>query len=285
MGEQKMKINFKIYFVLYTVTMLMITGCSREDSSSQTEISTTQESRLAKITSIYQAAVADLRRPAEDVARDAGRKPDQVLEFFGITPGQRVIDITSGVGYFTRIISDIVGSEGSVVAHNSGRRMNDRLINDEFKADMLEQYSSYTNVEVNYEDVETMSFPDNSIDVVFLSLALHHWHHSEESGEFIPQIALQRYDNIMRMLKPGGIFAIIDHEAAEEMSREASDAIHRIPRDIAIADITLAGFVFQGESDIHANHTDDDLTVRWTREPRDVTKRIVQLYRKPLNNH
>ena len=277
-----MKINNKTIFVFFAVIVLMVTtGCSREDSSPQTDMMTTQESQVAEISTIYQAAVADHRRPAVDVARDAGRKPIQVLKFFGLKPGQRVIDFTSGIGYFTRVISEIVGSEGSVVAHNSGRRMNSRLINDEFKADMLEQYSSYDNVEVNYETVETMSLPDNSIDVVLLSLALHHWHHSEESGEFIPQIALQRYDNVMRMLKPGGVFAIIDHEAAEGMSREASDAIHRIPRDIAIADITLAGFVFDSESDVHVNHPDDDVTVRWTREPRDATKRIVQLYRKP----
>jgi predicted methyltransferase len=275
-----MQFNVKTIFDFFAVSMLMLTGCSGEDSSTQTDITMSQGSEAADIVTIYQAAVTDPRRPPEDVVRDAGRKPAQVLEFFGISPGQRVIDITSGVGYFTRMISEIVGSEGSVVAHNSGRRMNDRLINNEFKADMLEQYSSYKNVEVNYENVETMSFQDNSVDVVFLSLALHHWHHSEESGEFVPQIALDRYDNIMRMLKPGGVFAIIDHEAAEGMSREASDAIHRIPRDIAIADITLAGFIFVGESDIHINH-DDDLEIRWTREPRDVTRRIVHLYRKP----
>ena len=65
----------------------------------------------------------------------------------------------------------------------------------------------------------------------------------------------------------------------EGMSRSESNSIHRIPRDIAIADITMAGFVFERESDIHANNS-DDISVRWTREPRDATKRIVHLYRK-----
>jgi predicted methyltransferase len=110
---------------------------------------------------------------------------------------------------------------------------------------------------------------------------LHHWHHSEESGEFIPQMALKRFDNVMRMLKSGGIFAVIDHEAAEGMARVSSDAIHRIPKDIAIADLTVAGFILESESDVHANFPDDDLTIRWTSEPRDATKRIVQRYRKP----
>jgi predicted methyltransferase len=276
-----MQIINKTIIVFFTVILLMLSGCSREESISQIEMTATQESQSENTSNIYQVAVADPRRPAEDVARDAGRKPVQALEFFGIIPGQRVVDFTSGIGYFTRIISVIVGTEGSVVAHNSGRRMNSNLINDEFKADLLEQYTSYSNVEVNYETVEEMSLPDNSVDVILLSLALHHWHHSEESGDFMPQIALKRFDNVMRMLKSGGVFAIIDHEAAEGMTRIASDAIHRIPRDIAIADLTLAGFILESESDTHANHPDDDLTIRWTREPRDATKRIVQRYRKP----
>jgi predicted methyltransferase len=259
----------------------MLSGCSREESFSQIEMTNRQESQRENTANVDQIAVADSRRPFEDVARDAGRKPVQVLKYFGITPGQRVVDFTSGIGYFTRIISVIVGSEGSVVPHNSGPHMNSNLINDQFKADMLEQYTSYGNVEINYKNVEEMSLPDNSVDVILLSLALHHWHHSEESGEFIPQMALKRFDNVMRMLKSGGIFAVIDHEAAEGMARVASDAIHRIPKDIAIADLTVAGFILESESDVHANFPDDDLTIRWTREPRDATKRIVQRYRKP----
>jgi predicted methyltransferase len=275
-----MQIKNKTIIVCFTVFTLILVGCSREESISQIEMAATQESMRDITANIYQVAVTDPRRPAEDVARDTGRKPVQVLEFIGIKPSQRVVDFTSGIGYFTRLISVIVGSEGSVVAHNSGPRMNSNLINDKYKAGLFEQYTSYGNVEVNYETVEEMSLPDNSVDVVLLSLALHHWHHSEESGEFVPQIALQRYDNVMRMLKSGGVFAIIDHEAAAGMTRLASDAIHRIPRETAIADLTLAGFVFMGESDVHANHPDDNLNIRWTREPRDATRRIVQLYRK-----
>ena len=225
--------------------------------------------------STYQAAIADPRRPAEEVARDAGRKPIQVLQFFGVAPGQRVVDVGSGDGYFTRILSGIVGSEGSVVANNSGRRSSD-----EFRAKYTEQYSSYNNVELNFENPEDISLPDNSVDMVLLSLTIHHWHHSDETGEFVPSIAMERFENILRILKPGGFFAVIDHDAAEGATRVYSDEIHRIPGAIAIADITLAGFELDAESDIHAN-PNDDVTIRWTQDPRDATKRIVQRYRKP----
>ena len=276
-----MLFNVKTIFVFFAVTLLMLAGCSGEDSSPQTGGSMTNTGAGVStvdsdLMSIYQAALADPRRPAEEVARDAGRKPIQVLQFFGVTPGKRVVDISSGDGYYSRIISGIVGSGGSIVAQNSGRRSSD-----ENRAKYQEQYSTYNNVELNFEPPKDISLPDNSVDVALLSLTVHHWHHSDDSGEFVPQIALERFDNIFRMLKPGGVFAVIEHESAEGMSREASDAIHRIPRDIAIADITMAGFVLESESDIHANQPNDDVSVRWTSDPRDATKRIVHLYRKP----
>ena len=50
---------------------------------------------------IYEAAVANGARPDADRARDAGRKPAQVLEFIGIGPGMTVLDMFSGGGYYT----------------------------------------------------------------------------------------------------------------------------------------------------------------------------------------
>jgi predicted methyltransferase len=274
-----MKLNVQTGFIVCAITLLVIAGCSSDDSGTQS--AGNMAPTTAELRALYQAAIADPRRPADDVARDAGRKPAQVVEFFGVGPGQRVLDISSGNGYFTRILSEVVGSNGSVVANNSGNR-----IDDEFKANLQAQYSSYDNIELNYETPETISLPDNSVDTVLLALTVHHWHYADEWGEFIPAAALQRFDNIFRMLKPGGTFAVIDHEAPANMTRKDSNDIHRIPGDTTIADITLVGFVMDPETDvsaIHANQPNDDITTRWTRDPRDATQRIVHRYRKPLN--
>jgi predicted methyltransferase len=275
----RMKLNLQTGFAVCAITLLIIAGCSSEDAG--TGSAGTGSPTAEDLRAIYQAAIADSRRPAEDVARDAGRKPAQILEFFGIAPGQRVLDISSGNGYFTRIISGVVGNNGSVVANNSGSR-----INDEFKANLQTQYSSYDNVELNYETPEAISLPDNSVDTVLLALVVHHWHYADEWGGFVPAVALQRYDNIFRMLKPGGTFAVIDHEAQPGMARKDSSEIHRITAENAIDDITLAGFVLDPETDIsliHANEPNDDITIRWASEPRDATRRIVHRYRKPMN--
>ncbi len=288
-------------FLLITSFLLLLSACSSEQSGMPASEPATQSAPVASSPSavpstpvqtsnrtviqsipadtdqdMYEAALADSRRPLEEMGRDSGRKPIEVLKFFGVAPGLRVVDISSGDGYFTRILSGIVGSDGSVVANNSGRRSSD-----EFKTKYTEQYSSYDNVELNFENPEDISFPDNSVDMVLLSLAVHHWHYDEATGEMTPPIALDRYENIHRILKPGGIFAIIEHASAPGASRQYSDEIHRIPGEILINDVTIAGFVVEGESRIHANHPEDDFTVRWGDGPRDSTNRIVIKFRKP----
>src|SRR5258706_15758922 len=62
------------------------------------------------------AAVADKGRPEADTKRDADRKPAEMLEFAGVKPGQTVVDLIPGGGYFTRIFSKAVGPKGVVYA-------------------------------------------------------------------------------------------------------------------------------------------------------------------------
>ena len=58
------------------------------------------------------AAVADPGRPAADTARDANRKPAEMVEFAGVKPGDKVIDFIPAGGYFTRIFAKVVGANG-----------------------------------------------------------------------------------------------------------------------------------------------------------------------------
>ena len=69
--------------------------------------------------SIYAAALASEARPEGDRARDAGRKPAEVLEFMGIEPGMTVLDMFTGSGYYAEILSGVVGDEGKVIAQSN----------------------------------------------------------------------------------------------------------------------------------------------------------------------
>ncbi|MBT5032347.1 MAG: class I SAM-dependent methyltransferase [Proteobacteria bacterium] len=229
---------------------------------------------------VYDDAVADSIRPAEDTERDAGRRPADILRFFEVSAGQTVVDLSSGGGYYTRPIASIVGSDGKVIAQNGAGRMND-----ERKAGLEAMYATYGNIEMDLQPQAQLAMPDNSVDAVFAFLIVHHWHFNEDQGEMTPSGSVDSYANILRMLKPGGTFGIIEHLAPEGLSREASAALHRAPAATIKSDLADAGFVLAAESDLLADHPEDDISAGWGdgATPRGQTQRFVHLYRKPAN--
>src|SRR5690349_6051441 len=76
---------------------------------------------LAAVPAAVTAAVADPQRPADDRALDVERKPAEVLAFSGVKPGQHVAEFLPGGGYYTRMLSDIVGPKGKVYALETTR--------------------------------------------------------------------------------------------------------------------------------------------------------------------
>ena len=71
------------------------------------------------------AASAD-GRSEEDRARDAGRKPFEVVAFIGIEPGMNVLDVMAASGWYTEVLSVAVGPEGHVTAQNTARSLQRR---------------------------------------------------------------------------------------------------------------------------------------------------------------
>src|SRR5262249_1710940 len=66
-------------------------------------------SMAAPDTAIYDQAVAHAGRSDKDLQRDARERPAEVLAFFGLKPGMHVADIFAGGGYYSELISYVVG--------------------------------------------------------------------------------------------------------------------------------------------------------------------------------
>ena len=71
------------------------------------------------LVAVLDAAVNHANRSDADKGRDAQRKPAQVLEFAGIGPGMTVLDLFAGGGWYTEVLSYVVGDEGKVLSHNT----------------------------------------------------------------------------------------------------------------------------------------------------------------------
>src|SRR5690242_21841562 len=67
-----------------------------------------------KLPAYVTAALADPNRPANNKEGDSFRLPAETLAFSGVKPGMTVGEFYPGGGYFTRMISDVVGPKGHV---------------------------------------------------------------------------------------------------------------------------------------------------------------------------
>jgi predicted methyltransferase len=67
----------------------------------------------------YDAALKAAGRPAPDSARDALDHPAEMLRLAGIKQGMKVADVLAGDGYYSELLSHIVGPKGQVLMINN----------------------------------------------------------------------------------------------------------------------------------------------------------------------
>jgi predicted methyltransferase len=201
----------------------------------------------ATIRTIVAQAVADPSRPASDTATDVNRKPAETLAFAGVKPGMAVGEFFPGGGYFTRMLSDVVGPKGHVYAiENAGWK-------GAVKADeaMLAE-GKLTNVSVEALPFGTVRFP-KPLDLAWVTQN----YHDLKVAEFgqVDTAAFNR--SVFAALKPGGIFFVLDHEAPPGTDLATIAKLHRIEKSQVIREVTAAGFKLQAEGSFLRRPSDD----------------------------
>jgi predicted methyltransferase len=203
------------------------------------------------------AAIASERMPTDRV-EDAWRKPSDVLHFLEIAPGQSALDFFAGPGYYSELLSRIVGPTGSVLVYN------DALYTQAAHHDLMLRLGRgrLPNAKMLNEPANYLRLKPESLDRVLFVLVYHdiYWR-PREAPESLGDA--QRVLAILhKALKPNGLIVVVDH-AAQNTSRDDVTAIasrlHRIDPTIVRADFEQAGFEFVGESAV-LRHADDDHT-------------------------
>ena len=218
-----------------------------------------------------QAAVASGHRPDTDKKRDEGRKPAEVLAFFEIEPGQKVAELNAGRGYFSALLAEAVGPDGQVYAHSTEASVK------RWKGNPLQERideCGYTQMECRI--TEKMEEPNLApgLDAVFMIM---NYHDAVWTGADRPKLLKAIWES----LRPGGIFGIIDHHAAEGMGLSDCDKNHRIEKCVCVDEVAAAGFELEAESDILENSDDPmDCGVHGPKI-RDHTHRFVLKFRRP----
>ena len=262
------------------ILALLVAGCGQKTGASEPaagepapEMSAPAEPEV----SMYAAAVDSPGRTDEDRTSDAGRQPAAVLEFFGIQPGDTVLEMWAGGGYYTEILAHIVGENGKVVAH-----ANTPILN--FAGEAHEKRHAdnrLPNTEILMAENNELVLEDDSFDAATIILNYHdlYWTSEQYGWDKIDIPAFNA--ELFKAIKPGGILGIVDHQAASGSPGETGNTLHRIDSAIVIAELTAAGFVLDGESDVLRNADDDHSKSVFDPEIRGKTDRFVLRFRKP----
>ena len=222
-------------------------------------------------------AVADPNRPAADRMRDVDRHPGEVTAFAGIKPGDTVVDLLPGGGYFTRIFSKEVGPSGKVLAFiPDGLAKLHPAFADPARA--LASDPNYRNVQVVIAAPVDLAV-HGPVDVVWTAQNYHDLHNPAAPADTASKLDRA----IFSALKPGGLYVIEDHVAAAGTGATDAGTLHRISPTFVRDEVQAAGFVYEAQSQVLQNLSDPHTAKVFDPAIRGHTDQFLFKFRKPLH--
>ena len=221
----------------------------------------------ASVPAYIRKAVESTGRPAEQKARDANRKPAEVLALSGVKPGDTIVEFASFGQYYTAMLSDIAGPKGKVLMFD--------LPYTEARAGEASRafVAKHPNATYTLVDYNAIELPQN-VDIVFNVLYYH-----DLSLNNIDAAALNA--KIFKALKPGGIFFVVDHNAEAGSGTRDTKKLHRIDPAVIKQEVTAAGFELLTESNLLAYPADPHNQLVFTPGLRGMTDQSIFKFRKP----
>jgi predicted methyltransferase len=218
------------------------------------------------------AAVADKDRPKDDTDRDADRHPAQIITMTELKPGGRAVDVGPGrTGYYTKIMSRIVGAGGKVYMFNPTWVAEKFPVAVEGAA--ILNKAGFTNVEGSVQPMAEIKF-DQPVDLIFMSQLYH--------DQIWQKIDIAKMNKaIFDALKPGGIFFVIDHVGPGVTAIDQIDKLHRIEPSVVKQQVLAAGFELVAESDLLKNAADPMNVSVFDPSIRGKTNQFVFKFRRP----
>jgi predicted methyltransferase len=221
------------------------------------------------------AALNGPDRPDADKARDAGRKPADVVVFSDIESGMVVLDVMASGGWYTEVLSIATGPEGTVYSQNPQSYLERRNgaglkeLNERLAGDRL------SNVVRTIGELAELDIEPGSVDAALTALNLHdtyNFNGAEAATAFL--------QNIYSYLKSGGVLVLIDHvgNAGGENIK-----LHRIAKQDVMDLIATTEFVVEAESELLANPADDRTQMVFGKDMRGNTDRFLFKLRKPAS--
>ena len=190
-------------------------------------------------------AVADSSRPKTDSDRDALRAPGETIAFAGVKPGMTVAEFFPSGGYYTRMLSDVVGPKGKIIGIENPKW-------DKGEDAKMAAEPGRSNVKIDMVKFGDFA-PAEKVDMVWMTQNYHDLHVAEYGPVDMAAFNKRVHD----ALKPGGIYFILDHQANPGTDDAGIAKVHRIEKAVVIKEVTAAGFKLVGESNVLHRAADD----------------------------
>ena len=248
---------------LTALLSLFVSGIGRADA-------------VAPDSSIVEAAISDPRRPDDQVKLDAARRPAISVVFSEAKAGDRIADVMSGNGYFTRILSDVVGPSGHVYAYIPSEQIAHCSPREIAGTQAIVRDSSFRNVSLLTGSLADFRMPEK-LDLIWMSQSYHDLHDAFLGPANVALFNKSLFD----ALRPGGVFLVIDHVAAAGSGIRDTETLHRIDPLRLQKEIEAAGFVLESQSDALRNPDDDHKRTVFDPNIRGRTDQVLLRFRKP----
>lgn len=197
----------------------------------------------------FAATIADDSRLEANRNLDESRQPAIVLDFADIEKGATVADFLAGSGYYTEMLSQIVGSKGRVYVFNPANFHTAEV----WDAILAER----KNVSTLVVPPKHLQFAPSSVDVIFTHLNFHDLYWESERFNFPRMHVPSILSNWHAGLKSGGEVIVVDHLGPAGDTRDVVERLHRIDPSTVVAAMEQAGFALVGQSDALKRDADD----------------------------
>jgi len=215
-------------------------------------------------------AVESDNRGDDQKARDAGRKPAEVLTLADLNEGDHVAEMSTFGQYYTPMLVEAVGPSGMVEMYDLPllAGFNEGAVGEAGQAFA----DARTNAEYMITDYNTIDFPAN-LDAVYNVNSYH------DFGNFgVDQNTFNAL--VFDALRPGGKYIVVDHLAEAGSGWRDAGTLHRIDKEIVVDEVSAAGFNLVSDSSILSNPEDDRTGVVF--QMRGQTSRAVLVFQKPM---
>ena len=243
------------FHAVASATLIALAACSTPTSKA------TASEAAGKPGDAIAAAVAAPTRTPANVARDQYRHPAETLAFFGVKPGDTVVELWPGAGWYSEILAPLTKNGGGTLYVAAPWERGLARFKDKQAADT-----------VTYGAVKLAEFPaagtnpkvpESSADVVLTFRNVHNWRFDGADN------TTEAFKQIFAMLKPGGVLGVVDHRLNEDDDSAKEEKSGYMKESSVIAFAEAAGFKLADKSEINANPRDTKEYARgvWTLPP------------------